>query len=251
MVLALAGAPIAIALVNTADFFWRLRPDLRPRTGDVHLGAMHRLSTDGALFLVLQICAAIMFQTNAIIIAQLLGAGEVAEFAVADRMFSVVGVVLSLVLTPLWPAYGEAVARGDLGWVRRTLRRSLILAAASSTLLALLFVVAGPVLLRWWVGAAVSPPFSLLVALGIWKIVESVGSTVAMFLNGVNEIAIQAAFAVVAATASVALRIWWAPRFGVTGVMAGTIAAYLLFAVPFLGYAIRHALVRIAARPPA
>lgn len=248
LVLALAGAPIVVALINTADFFWRLRPDLRPRRGDANLGAMRVLSRDGGLFLVLQICAAIMFQTNAIIIAQTLGPDAVAEFAVPERMFSVVGVVLSLLLTPLWPAYGEAVARGDLGWVRRTLRRSLIVAAASSTILALVFVAAGPTLLGWWVGNAVSPPFSLLIALGIWKIIESVGSAVAMFLNGVNEIMIQAAFAVVTAAASVALRLWWAPRFGITGVMAGTIAAYVLFAVPFLGYAIRHALARIALR---
>ena len=233
---------------DTVDFFARCRPDLRPRRVDVQLRAMHRLSTNGALFLVLQVCAAILFQSNAIIIAQMLGASSVAAFAVPERLFSVIGILLSLLLTPLWPAYGEAVARGDLDWVRRTLRRSVIVAGLGAAVLAAVFVAAGPILLYWWVGNAVSPPVSLLAALGLWKVIESVGSAVAMFLNGVNEIVVQVLFAALTAAASIALRIWWAPKFGLTGVMAGTIVAYLIFAVPFLGYAIRHALARIAAR---
>lgn len=248
LVVALAGAPLLVAAINALDFFARQRPDLRPRRGDIHLGAMQQLSTNGALFLILQVCAAILFQSNAIIIAQMFGAGAVAAFAVPERLFSVIGILLSLALAPLWPAYGEAVARGDLSWVRRTLRRSLIVSGLGAALLAAVFVAAGPQLLHWWVGNAVSPPFSLLIALGIWKVIESLGSAVAMFLNGVNEIMVQVIFALLTAAASIGLRIWWAPIYGLTGVVAGTIVAYLVFAVPFLGYAIRHAMARIAAR---
>jgi hypothetical protein len=30
--------------------------------------------------------------------------------------------------TPLWPAYGEAIARGDITWVRRTIVGSIVVA---------------------------------------------------------------------------------------------------------------------------
>ena len=39
-------------------------------------------------------------------------------------------VLAIIVLSPLWPAYGEAVARDDLPWVHRTLRRSVVIGFA-------------------------------------------------------------------------------------------------------------------------
>ncbi len=248
LVLAVAGAPLAVAIVNTLDFFLFRRPDLRPRFGAIDSRTIRQLASGGALFLILQVCAAVMFQSNTIIIAQLLGADAVASFAVPDRMFAMVGVLLSLVLTPLWPAYGEAAARGDITWVRRTLRLSLVLAVTVALALAVVFVLLGPTLVDWWVGGLVAPPFALFIALGVWKVIEAAGNAVAIFLNGVNEIAVQAMFGVSAAVATVILRIWWVQDYGLPGAVLGIIVPYSLLAIPFLGYAIRNALERIEAR---
>ena len=251
LVLALAGTPVVVAMINMFHFFVLRRPDLRPRIALIDGQAMRKLASGGALFLILQICAAVMFQSNAIIIAQLLGSEAVATFAIPDRMFAMVGVILSLVLTPLWPAYGEAAARGDIAWVRRTFWRSLVVAVSIALVLAVIFVLLGPTLIYWWVGDAVAPPFALIAALGTWKVIEAAGNSIAMFLNGVNEIAIQAMFAITTAIATVVLRIWWVQDYGLPGAMFGIIVPYSLLAIPFLGYAIYHALERIEARHPA
>ena len=49
-------------------------------------------------------------------------------------MFSVVVMFVELLVTPLWPAYAEAIARRDVEWVRRTLWRSIGGAALASSL---------------------------------------------------------------------------------------------------------------------
>lgn len=248
LVLALAGAPVAVGLINTLDFFLLRRPDLRPQLAAINSRTMGQLASGGAIFLILQVCAAVMFQSNAIIIARILGAEAVASFAVPERMFAMIGVILSLVLTPLWPAYGEAAARGDIAWVRRTLRRSLILTVIVASVFSLTLVLLGPTLIKWWVGGVVAPPLTLILALGVWKVIEAVGNAVAMFLNGVNEIAIQAVFGVIAAVATILLRIWWVRALGLPGAVLGIIVPYGLLAIPFLTYAIRHALNRIETR---
>ena len=43
------------------------------------------------------------------------------------QMFGLISTVLAMALSPLWPAYGEAIARGDHDWVKQTLYRSIIL----------------------------------------------------------------------------------------------------------------------------
>ena len=247
LVLALAGTPVLVSMLNTLDFFLRRRPDLRPRVAAFDGAAVRRLSTDGALFLVLQVCAALLFQINALIIAQVLGASAVATYAVPDRMFAIVGMVLAVVLTPLWPAYGDAVARGDVGWARRTLRRSLVLGIGAAAAMSAVLVLAGPQLIHWWVGNAVSVPFALILGLGVWKVIEAWGNAGAMFLNGINALRIQIVAALANVALSIALKVWWAGLFGLPGVIWATVVSYLLIGVPFTVYAIRSSLRRMQA----
>lgn len=248
LVLALAGTPVLLNLVNSLVYFGWQRPDLRPRLAACDLAAIRRLAADGFLFLILQVCAAVMFQINALIIAQLLGPEAVATYAVPERLFALITTAMMLFLTPLWPAYGDAAARGDIAWLRRTLRRSLVGGIAAATALALVLVIAAPSVLHWWVGDAVQVPFALIAGFGVWKVIETAGNAVAMFLNGLNQLNVQVVLALINALASVALKIWWVDLFGLPGIMAATIAAYAVLTVPFLGLAARRALAAVETR---
>ena len=57
-----------------------------------------------------------------------------------------------LLLTPLWPAYGEALRRGDLKWIRRHLRTSLWLTCGGMVGLGGLLWWRGEALLALWLG---------------------------------------------------------------------------------------------------
>lgn len=244
LVLALAGTPVLVSLLNTIDFFWRRQPELRPRLVRLDGGAVRRLSGDGALFLVLQICAALLFQMNAFIVARVQGAEAVAAYAVPERMFAVIATLLALVFTPLWPAYGDAAARGDHRWAWQTLRRSLVLGVGSAAVLSGVLVAAGPQLIRWWVGEGLAVPFALLAGLGLWRVIEAAGNAGAMFLNGVNRLQIQALAAVTCVIVSVPLRLWWTQLFGLPGVIWATVVSYALVALPFMFMAVRSELTR-------
>jgi O-antigen/teichoic acid export membrane protein len=246
LVLAMAGTPVVVALINSIDFFMFRRPDIRPRLSAIEGVTMRRLSSDGALFLMLQGCAAIMFQANPIIVAQVLDAKAVAAFAVPDRLFGVIGAVLAIVLTPLWPAYGDAVARGDFEWAKRTLRRSLILSICSASMLAIMLLFAGETLIHWWIGSSVAVPFALIAGLAVWKIMEAAGNAVAMFLNGANQLGVQVACALVTTIASIVLKVWLTRSIGIAGIPLGMILSYGVFALPFLGVSASHALRQLS-----
>lgn len=231
LVSALVGGPLLGAAANTAWFFARGGRDIAPTPAQVSRSAIRAIALLGLKFFVLQALGAVIFGLDATIIAQVAGAGAVASYAVPERMFAIVSMLLAMLLQPLWPAYGEAVARGHHAWVRRTLIRSLLFAGGISLLVTGTLVVAGPTLLRFWVGDAVRAPLVLLVGLAAWKVAEALGTTLAAFLNGVGALGVQIAVALVSGVAMLTAKIVLVRAIGVAGIPWGGAIPYLLLTV--------------------
>lgn len=233
LVLAFAGAPQLANGLNSLVYFLWLRRDVGPRLRSASLADARSIASTGVLFLVLQIVAAVSYSSDSIIIAQILGASAVAEYSVPEKLFSLIGTVLTMMLAPLWPAYGEALARGDRAWVDRMFRRSLMMSIAVATACSLPLVVFGPWIIGLWVGHAVSPPLILMIGLGIWKVVESAGTPVAVYMNGVGAMRLQAALASATAVVSIVLKITLTYIGGVSGPIWATIISFLtITAIP-------------------
>jgi len=230
LVLALAGAPLLATAANSLHFYFFARPDLRPRLSVANWASARQVAVTGALFFVLQITVAVAYSSDSIVIAQMLGASAVTQYAVPEKLFGLISLALAMVLAPLWPAYGEALARGDGVWVRRTLKRSVMLSFSIAVAMSAIVVFVAPLLIRLWVGDAVTVSLGLLLALSAWKSVEAAGIAVAFFLNGANVIRLQVAVAVSVAITSISLKIYLVPLMGIAGVVWATVAAYLLFA---------------------
>jgi O-antigen/teichoic acid export membrane protein len=228
LVLALAGAPLLAAVLNSLYFFLRIRPDLLPRWPSVSRQTCQKVASSGAVFFVLQLVVAVAYTSDSVVIAQILGAPAVAAYAVPEKLFSLVSLSLAMVLAPLWPAYGEAIARGDSNWVRKTLKRSMVMALTVATVLGLALVFFGPELIRLWVPDAVTPSLPLLLAFAIWKVIEAGGGALAMFLNGVRVIRMQVWCAIPTALLAICLKIALVPQLGAAGAIWASVVAYLL-----------------------
>src|SRR4051794_5371419 len=229
LVLAVGGAPVVATLVNGVALLWRA-PWLRPRLHDVRRAIARTLLRVGLLFLILQLAAAVAFTSNSIIIAAMLGPSAVAEYAVVSKLFLIPAVLVSLALAPLWPAYREALSRGDIGWARRTFGRSLRLSVAVAASSSAVLVVFGMPIISVWVGtSSVQPSFALILAVGVWTTLAAVGTALSMFLNGAQVMRFLVITAVVMATANVVLSIALTARIGISGVVWGSVIAYTLF----------------------
>jgi O-antigen/teichoic acid export membrane protein len=232
-----AGAPVVAMALNGLRLFGWKRPWLRPRWSYVTRESSRHILRLGFLFFVLQLSVAMAFTSDNIVAGKVLGAEAVTQYAVPFRLFSIVPALLSLIYLPLWPAYGEAIARGDTGWARKTLVRSLLFGLALTISTSALLVAFGSRIIELWVGGKVVPSFALLLGLGVWSVVGTAGTAVAMFLNGANVIRFQVIVAVVMAPAALATKIALADMIGVPGIIWGTIIAYcVLAALPIALY---------------
>ena len=230
LVLGMTCVGLPVAFLNGWFLFRRHRPWLMPRLRDVHLRTAGPLLKTGAFFVVLQIAGLVAYSLDNVVIAQIMGAGAVKEYAVPTKLFILAPTLLSFVLVPLWPAYRESMARGDAAWVKRTLRRSIILAALVNIPSTVVLVIAGPSIIQVWAPQLhLQPTMILMLGLGTWTILNTLNGPFSMLLNGANIIAFQAACAVLMAVANVTISILLVQRIGVSGAVWGSVIAQLFF----------------------
>ena len=248
LVLALVG-PLAVASVVNGVTLLRKHRHLIPRPSLVSWPIASRVVKLGLVFFFLQVAFAVTVSTDNLLVARILGASRVAEYAIPAKLFMIVPMAIGFVLGPLWPAYREAFVRDDVAWARQTFKRSLLLSLLVGVGSVLALLVAGDALLQFWVGDAVAPPTSLMVALAAWALTSSVALAFAMFLNGANIIRFQAKLVAVQMVVSLVLSIALTRRFGIAGPAWGsTIAMTSCYIVPCAIY-VRRFLRQLDADP--
>jgi O-antigen/teichoic acid export membrane protein len=229
LVLAMTGGPAIAALMNSVEIFGVRKRWLLPRWRFVTSSALTRVAHAGFYFFLIQLSTTVAFSSDNIIAAQILGPEAVTQYAVPARMFSVMTMVLTMALTPLWPAYGESIARGDYQWSRKALSKSLTVIAMITIPVSLLLAGISPQLLQLWVGPQISPTWPLLIGLAIWTIVYSLGNAVSMFLNGANAMRPQMVMSVSMCVAAIVFKIIFTYLFDISGLPWGTVLAYSVF----------------------
>ncbi|MFZ4478909.1 MAG: lipopolysaccharide biosynthesis protein [Rhodoferax sp.] len=190
----------------------------------------------GGLFFILQIGTMIGWGADAMIISSALGPVQVAVYSIVQRYFQFLTQPLAMVNMPLWSAYADAHAKGDLAFIRRTLRASMGLTLAVSLVGAVIFLACSHWLLSYWTGGSVEVPIQLTAAVALWAVFESCGVAFAMFLNGVQVVRQQVVVVAVFCAVVLPLKIFGINSAGLIAIPLSTALAYALTHVYFYGF---------------
>jgi O-antigen/teichoic acid export membrane protein len=173
VIAAIAVSPVLVNIVNTMwTFGWRLK-HVAPRFSSVGRRAIRDLLRLGGLFFVVILLMVLSDNAEPLIIAHAIGLGAVTTYAVPARVFAQLGMLVTTVNQPLWPMHGEALARGDLRWVRHTVRRMTVISASLALVPAVVLVVFGDDILAAWLPIRIDNR-PLLLGLGCWWVLLAV-----------------------------------------------------------------------------
>lgn len=237
LVIAIAGAPTFSTILNAIHFFGFLRPDLRPSWKFVSFEVISQISKLGTFFFILQMVVTIAYSADNFIVARMLGAFNVPEYSIPQRLFSLVTMMSSMLLSGLWPAYAEAISRGDMLWVRNTVRRSLLVVLLVTSMTSLILLLMAPKLIYWWIGPRIHPSYLLLFGLAIWAVVSACGDSLAMFMNGASVIRFQVIVASTFGAGCLVTKVIFIRHFGISAIPWATILTYsILNALPMAIY---------------
>lgn len=232
VVVALWGTRVVVAYLVCAHLFGRDRPWLLPMPGLATMRALRRLANLGVRYVVAQVGGFAMFQSQPVIISQVLGPTEVALFGVAHRVATFPMMAVSALLNGLMPAYGEARARGDWKWIRRTFRASTLFGALVSVLMACAVVVFLPPVVEAWVGNGLTPSFGLSAALGVYVLLGGLISPASVMLYGVERVGKQALIALANGALVIFLGLLFTRLWGVTGMAVAMACSVALTNLP-------------------
>jgi len=243
---AVIGAPL-VAAADTVVLFGFQRPELRPRRAFIHRVDAQRLGRQGAMFCFLAVAIAVGYESDALVISHALGSGAVPTFALPYRILMLAPAAVSVVTVALWPAYTEAVARGERDWAHRTLQRSLLIAVSGTAAVSLLVVAVGPFVWSWLTGTSGVPTRGLLAVLGLLACVMSASTALGVFLSATGRLRIQVVAAAAMASTNLPLSLVLVHPLGIVGPAWGTIITQIVFVLVPVGYIVRRDIHRLRA----
>jgi O-antigen/teichoic acid export membrane protein len=240
LLLAGFGLQTAITLMAGLLLLWMRRlVDFSVVVSSMRLQRVPVLAS-GSLFLFLQIGTMIGWGADSLLVASIAGAGDVAVFAVAQRLFQFASQPVAVVNSALWPAYADAFARDDRAFLGRTIRRSMLFSICLASGVALLLLFTGPFLIPYWTKSAIAVPWALLAAFAIWTGIESAGTALAAYLNGVGIVRIQVIVVIVFCVVALPAKIWGVRYDGATGLVIATSVSYVVAVYALYGIVFRR-----------
>jgi O-antigen/teichoic acid export membrane protein len=224
-VVALAGPTTLTGLLQLVWAAWFEYPYLALDRRVFDLPEAVRTLRTGVQYAVLSLGWVLAYTLDAIVVSDVMGAARAAVFAVAARLFGLVGGTLTMAGQQMWPAISEALARGDVDWVRRRFRHSILAAFATSAAGSIVLLVAGRTFARVWVGGDLVPPLSLFVAFAAWTIYMTVMTQYSYLLFARERIRALAVLGLVIAAVNLGASIAFTEWFGLVGPILGNLVA--------------------------
>jgi O-antigen/teichoic acid export membrane protein len=241
LVLAEVGVPLIAMAGNIVCLFLVERPWLRPSLSCVRFDAMRKLLNLGLLFVLVHLVGIAAFSSDNLLAIWICGPEAAGLYAIAMKLFSPCRLLAGALLGPLWPAYGEAIARGDIAWIRRTIVTSIATTEAIILPLALVCLFFGDELIGLWFRQPISLGFALLSGAAVWVVLEAIGSGLTVFLNGASVLRAQIPIGIAFALTAIAAKVAFANQFGIAGIIWGTTVSYFITQlIPYVKIIRRH-----------
>lgn len=180
----MALSTLVTGILNWFVEFGGASAELRPRMREFRMHEAIRVGKAGLMIFSAQVGGALLLTLPVILLGRMYGQGVVGSYAVVQRILSAFLVVVSLLVTPLWPAYGEALARGDGNWVRRTYQRSLLLTLLLAGIPLAIAAVLAPRLVSLFSSRTLAAGHGLAAGVAVLCFCIALRHTISMMVNG-------------------------------------------------------------------
>ena len=185
----------------------------------------------GLKFFVLQMITIVLFQANSIIIARVVSPEAVVEYNLAFKYVSLLTMIFTIVITPVWSATTDAYVRKDFEWINKTLSFSRKVCIAS-VFIGVLMVLASKFVYGMWLGkGSIDINYSTTGLIFLYISFEMLYKVYGTIINGTGKVFAQIILTGIIAIIYIPLAIFWGNLCGLSGVL---IANTIVFALNYV-----------------
>lgn len=185
----------------------------------------------GLKFFVLQMITIVLFQANSIIIARVVSPEAVVEYNLAFKYVSLLTMIFTIVITPVWSATTDAYVRKDFEWINKTLSFSRKVCIAS-VFIGVLMVLASKFVYGMWLGkGSIDINYSTTGLIFLYISFEMLYKVYGTIINGTGKVFAQIILTGIIAIIYIPLAIFLGNLCGLSGVL---IANTIVFALNYV-----------------
>ena len=185
----------------------------------------------GLKFFVLQMITIVLFQANSIIIARVVSPEAVVEYNLAFKYVSLLTMIFTIVITPVWSATTDAYVRKDFEWINKTLSFSRKVCIAS-IFIGVLMVLASKFVYGMWLGrGSIDINYSTTGHILLYISFEMLYKVYGTIINGTGKVFAQIILTGIIAIIYIPLAIFLGNLCGLSGVL---IANTIVFALNYV-----------------
>jgi O-antigen/teichoic acid export membrane protein len=170
---------------------------------------------------VTQLASLGIYQSQPLIITQMLGPEKVVIFVVAYKIIALPMDLCFMATQPFISAFGEARARHDWKWIRGAYKNATRASMAFGIPTLLLVALTAKPVIRIWAGAIAVPSVSLIFWLSIYSLIGIWLMAAGQMMIGLERVNPLAISLVLCALGVIASGIALSPRWGLTGIAFG------------------------------
>ena len=224
----LLGSIIANIVNGIHYFYFSKWKSISPSVKDFSLSNSIMTVKVGLIFLLLQVFTIVGNSFDQIIVSHFAGASEVTNFALVKKIFLYTN-LSQFIIQPLWPVFGEALAKRDYKWAKETLIRVIKASLIYGSLFTLPILFFGNDIISLWTHKEVNISFMLYFGMFIWSFLVNYGGVMSSFLNSSDLVQKQIYFIAPSAISSVIFQIIFTKYWGSIGCIYGLLLGYALF----------------------
>ena len=232
LVMVMVGSPLLVLFTANIYLFATSLKDFAPKISFIHFKSAKSLLKTGSAFFIIQLGALVLYETDNIVITETLGPNEVTTFNIAYKIFAVLVVAFTIIMTPYWSAFTDAFAKNDIAWIKHSIKKMKMLWLGFSVVAIVLYLISGP-LYELWIGGTIHVPGSLSLSMAVYVISITWMMIYSFALNGIGKLRIQLVFVVVTGLINIPLSVLLINKVGLCGTTIANIIVIVIMNIVF------------------
>jgi len=186
----------------------------------------------GIQFFIIQIAAMILYATDNIIITQICGPVQVTPYTTANKLFSMITAVFSIMIAPYWSAITVRKVDRDIGGIKKAEKKMLRLWGMATIGCIFLIIVFKPVV-HIWLQRDMTFQQGLIPLMAVYAIVYMWNAVYSQIGNGLSLMKVSVIIAIIQSIVNVIASIFFGSILGMksVGVLLGTVIAMLVSSI--------------------
>ncbi len=225
--------PVVIFVSNSVSYYSR-KPIKVFSISLIDKNLMRNLLKTGLHFFLLSILTTFGLAVDTFIVANVSSLSDATPFSILHKIACVISIVVGMLCTPLWSANGEALARGEKGWVHKNTIKMAKITIGFSTICSALLIVCSPFAFKLWLGGDFEFSMICLIGMCVTQIILSGMSPYFMILNAAGIVKKQVVVFTCFTIVSIILKFTLAPTISVNAIPWITNICYIIFICPFI-----------------